>query len=236
MKKMKKSIVVVAVSIVLGMSSGMSLAGMDKKGSNSGGKASSSESSQSVTQLALADQLAAYGDANNDAVALVLAAKMKKSVGGADKMEAAKSSKGGDDSDKKASANSGTADAMLARAKEMAGDNPTVLAMVRDVEGMKSRGRVKGRVRGHEDRIKARDVDIFRIKFEGEEKAEILIKGDGDTDLDLYVYDNNDNEICTDSDRTDTMYCSWTPAWTGTFRVEIHNLGRVWNAYELFTN
>ena len=125
---------------------------------------------------------------------------------------------------------------MLARATALAGDNPMVVAMIRDVEGMKSRGRTNGRIRGHDDRVKARAIDSYHVRFDGEEEAEVLVIGDGDTDLDLYIYDQNDNLICSDTDATDRMYCSWTPAWTGKFKISIKNLGSVWNDYQIQTN
>lgn len=64
----------------------------------------------------------------------------------------------------------------------------------------------------------------------------MIITGDGDTDLDLYIYDENGNLIGSDVDTTDVCLVSWTPRWTGVFRVEIHNLGYVYNAYTLITN
>ena len=60
--------------------------------------------------------------------------------------------------------------------------------------------------------------------------------GDGDTDLDCYVYDANGNLIDSDTDATDYCVLRWRPAWLGTFRLEIRNLGPVYNAYVLRTN
>jgi hypothetical protein len=165
-----------------------------------------------------------------------MAAKIKMGVGSPAKMDATKSSEGGLDSAEKSSVHKNSADNILARAKELAGDNPTVLAMIRDVEGMKSRGRSNGAVDGHEDLVKPGATDEYTIKFDGKREAQILVSGDGDTDLDLFVYDEGDHLICEDTDSTDTMYCSWTPAWTGKYTVKIQNFGRVSNVYELYTN
>jgi hypothetical protein len=87
-----------------------------------------------------------------------------------------------------------------------------------------------------QDRVTAMDTDAYEILFAGREDAAIYVVGDGDTDLDLFVYDENDNLVCSDEDETDAMLCEWTPRRTGTFRVEIVNLGGVYNEYSLVTN
>ena len=54
--------------------------------------------------------------------------------------------------------------------------------------------------------------------------------------LGLYVYDNNGNLIDKDDDYTDNCVCTWTPRWTGNFRIKIVNRGSVYNRYVLRTN
>ena len=96
-----------------------------------------------------------------------------------------------------------------------------------------------GRVGGEgsaDTRVLAHSTDVFHIRFEGGKPAEIVVNGDGDTDLDLYVYDENDNLIVSDTDALDLCIANWTPRWTGTFRVEVKNLGDVYNRYSLRTN
>jgi hypothetical protein len=90
---------------------------------------------------------------------------------------------------------------------------------------------------GHADtRVEAHSTDVFHIDFVGRELATISVVGDGDTDLDLFVYDENGNLIAFDDDLTDRCYVSFRPRWTGTFRVEVRNLGGVYNRYHLQTN
>ncbi|MEO0480739.1 MAG: hypothetical protein AAF196_14780 [Planctomycetota bacterium] len=96
-------------------------------------------------------------------------------------------------------------------------------------------GRVGGP--GHvSERVEARGVDFYNITFEGGALAQVLVEGDGDTDLDLYVFDSEGNLVASDTDLTDVCLGSWVPGKTETFRVEIHNLGTVYNAYEMTTN
>jgi hypothetical protein len=81
--------------------------------------------------------------------------------------------------------------------------------------------------------VNGNSTDIFRVTFYGGEDAVVAINGDHDTDLDLYVYDENGNLIGSDTDGTDTCVVRFHPKWTGTFRIEVRNLGRVYNKYEI---
>ena len=98
------------------------------------------------------------------------------------------------------------------------------------------RRRTSGRPASHIDTVLAGRTDVYRQSFEGGKFAEVAVSGDGDTDLDLYVYDENGNHICSDTDWSDQAYCSWHPQWTGSFRIEVRNLGGVYNEYMLLTN
>jgi hypothetical protein len=127
---------------------------------------------------------------------------------------------------------------ILSNAQALAGGDKTASARIqalkkRLAEG--SRGRVGG-AGGGSFRVQARDTDRFNIEFRGSRTAEVGVVGDGDTDLDLYIYDENGNLIESDTDSTDNCFVSWRPRWTGSFRIEIKNLGRVYNDYVLITN
>ena len=85
-------------------------------------------------------------------------------------------------------------------------------------------------------RVQAYSVYTFRETFRGGELAEIRMVGDGDTRLDVYIYDENGNLIKSAVGPGDNVYLNWTPRWTGRFRIEVHNLGGVWNEFRLTTN
>ncbi|MEO0480740.1 MAG: hypothetical protein AAF196_14785 [Planctomycetota bacterium] len=90
---------------------------------------------------------------------------------------------------------------------------------------------------GHSsDRVEANSTDFFNITFKGGELARVFVEGDGDTDLDLYVYDSEGNLMDSDVHTSDVCLARWTPSRTQTFRIEVRNLGSVWNAYEITTN
>jgi hypothetical protein len=68
--------------------------------------------------------------------------------------------------------------------------------------------------------------DNWTVTFVGGFKAAVLIKGDGDTDLDLYVYDQNGNLIAFSEGPTDREAVTFTPRWTGKFKIKVVNRSR----------
>ena len=88
----------------------------------------------------------------------------------------------------------------------------------------------------HRDSVNARDFDDYDVTFRGGEEAQITVLGDSDTPLNLYVYDESGNEISRSVGSASNCYLSFTPAWTGHFRIRIVNLGYVYSNYVLMTN
>ncbi|MCB9760926.1 MAG: hypothetical protein H6739_13895 [Alphaproteobacteria bacterium] len=86
------------------------------------------------------------------------------------------------------------------------------------------------------EQVLANATDVYVVSFNGLEQAEVALAGDGDTDLDLFVFDEYGNQIASDVSYADKAYVSWTPKWTGNFRVEVRNRGNVYNRYVLVTN
>ncbi len=85
----------------------------------------------------------------------------------------------------------------------------------------------------HYDSVNANSSDVYYFDFRGGYEARVTVIGDHDTDLDLYIYDENGNLIDSDIDNTDICVCTWTPRWTGRFKVKIVNRGSVYNNYRL---
>ena len=84
--------------------------------------------------------------------------------------------------------------------------------------------------------VLAQSTDSFAATFRGGESTTVAISGDGDTDLDLYVYDENGNLVASDLGSSDQAVVTFTPAWTGGFRIEVKNRGYVYNEYVLITD
>ena len=192
---------------------------------------------QVQNSLRIAAELSKYGYANRDALSLIQAARLSKQSGftledrnkaGGDEMRPAP------EEEKKGGQVSLDPAKLLADAKAMAGDDGVLLALIDDVNS-----NVRGAVGGPKyarSSVNAGGSDVYDISFRGGEFAMVTVIGDGDTDLDLYVYDENGNLIDSDTDYSDNCICTWTPRWTGNFRIKIVNRGRVYNRYVLNTN
>ena len=79
----------------------------------------------------------------------------------------------------------------------------------------------------------AHDTDVWEVRFYGGETGRIIIEGDGDTDLDFRIYDENGRLLASDLDDTDWCNLSIRPRWTQDIRIEIRNLGDVYNRYTI---
>ncbi|MES2915107.1 MAG: hypothetical protein V4753_08315 [Pseudomonadota bacterium] len=128
-----------------------------------------------------------------------------------------------------------TAEAMFAKAKELAADDEAVLGLIDDAMAEGSRGRIGGSVEWL-SRLPSGQTDVWEIPFYGNSYAEVAVVGDGDANLDVAVTDENGNVICYDVSWSDKLYCDWTPAWDGYFYVTVQNMGGSRNSYYLMTN
>lgn len=189
-----------------------------------------------LERIQLATALARYGYENYSAAALIQAADILASVQTLALQPASFLPGEGAEGGKEAKPEFGV-ERLLCDARAYADQDAALLALadrVRMPEGV-SRGRVGGASKTVES-VKANATDRYKIKFYGDQVAEIFVSGDGDTDLDLYIYDENGNLIDKDDDYTDDCYCRWSPKWTGLFTVKIVNRGNVYNRYTMWTN
>ena len=192
---------------------------------------------QSENTLRVAAGLSKYGYANNDALSLIQAARLSKQAGFTredKKKDEVEEMRPAPESGKKGGQVSLDPTKLLADAKAMADNDGVLLALIDDVNS-----NVRGAVGGPKyayGTVGAGSTDVYNITFRGGELAMVIVIGDGDTDLDVYVYDNNGNLITSDTDYSDDCVCSWTPRWTGNFKIKIKNRGNVYNNYVLRTN
>ena len=87
----------------------------------------------------------------------------------------------------------------------------------------------------HYGRVRAYSNDIYNIRFRGEQRAWLRVRGDGDPTA-VYIYDENGNFITSDTDWHTQSTVSWTPRWTGNFKVVVKNRVGVYVNYALVTN
>lgn len=186
--------------------------------------------------LRVAAEFSKFGYAYKDALSLIQAARLSK-IYDFTCVECAKAATGGKtvcDIGMKNGQVSLDPSKLLADAKTIAGSDGVLLALIDDVD-RDVRG-ASGGPKYANSRVEAHDYDLYNVTFRSGETAIVTVIGDGDTDLDLYVYDSNGNLIDSDNDYTDNCVCTWTPRWTGNFRIKIVNRGNVYNRYILRTN
>jgi hypothetical protein len=208
----------------------------DKSGTNVNTEAPASPAGGAAT-MGIAQQLYALGTAQGDALTVLTAAKLAMSVEMKEGGEIKKTTKGEAPADDAEGAADAPIDAMmmLAKAKELAADDETLLALIADAEAEGSRGRIGGAV-SWLSRLPSGQTDVWEIPFYGNSYAEIAVAGDGDANLDVVVTDENGNVFCYDVSWSDQFYCDFTPAWDGYFYVTVENTGRSRNSYYLMTN
>lgn len=86
---------------------------------------------------------------------------------------------------------------------------------------------------GVDDIVHAHSANTYTIHFRRGERVEIWGHGDGDTDLDLFVRDPRGRHVAADLGLTDQMMVGFRAPVSGTYQIEVRNLGNVWNAFSL---
>ena len=188
-----------------------------------------------AAQYAMAQELYALGLAQKDALTVVTAAKLASGVE-LQQGDFKKETKGEEVAGQEDGADAPVdAAAMLATAKELAGDDETLIGLIGDIEAEGSRGRIGGGM-SEMSRLPAGMTDVWEIPFYGNSYAEVAVLGDGDANLDVLITDENGNHICYDVSWSDKVYCNFIPAWNGYFYVTVENNGSKRNSYYLVTN
>lgn len=188
-----------------------------------------------VATMAMAQDLYALGMANKDALTVLTAAKLAASVDVKD-VDRKKETKGDAIADQSDGVDAPMdAAAMMASAKELAGEDEVLAGLIEDAEAEGSRGRIGGASETL-SRLPAGQTDVWEIPFYGDSYAELAVVGDGDANLDVLVTDENGNTICYDVSWSDKVYCDFVPSWNGYFYVTVQNNGGSRNSYYLMTN
>lgn len=188
-----------------------------------------------VATMALAQDLYALGMANKDALTVLTAAKLAASVD-VKEVEQKKKTEGTETAGQEDGVDAPVdAAAMMASAKELAGEDEVLAGLIEDAEAEGARGRIGG-ASSTLSRLPAGQTDVWEVPFYGDSYAEIAVVGDGDANLDVLVTDENGNTICYDVSWSDKVYCDFVPSWNGYFYVTVQNNGGKRNSYYLMTN
>jgi len=190
-----------------------------------------------VSQLAMARSLYAYGVENEDALSVLAAARIARSVTVEEvKRDVKQAAREGGAAETGEGVDAPVdAATMLVTARDLAGDDATLLAMIEDAEVETSKGRIGG-ASVTLSRLPAGYNDSWEIPYYGGRFAELAVFGDGDANLDVLVTDEYGNTVCVEYSYSDKVYCSWVPAWDGYFYVTVYNMGSVRNSYYIETN
>ena len=127
------------------------------------------------------------------------------------------------------------ADAMLAVARGLAGEDETIGGLIEAAAAARVFGQAE-LAQATAAQLAAGGVDQWRIPLFGGAYAEIAVLGNGTGNLDVAVTDENGHAVCLDVGWTDRIYCDFTPAENGYFTVRVENLGASDNRYRLLTN
>jgi hypothetical protein len=180
-----------------------------------------------VEQLHLSAQVAAYGRANKDPLALIVAAQIRSSVGVKVVERKPDSADAGP-----AVAASDVVGGLLDEAKALSKNDKTIVALADDVKASATKGRVGGGIISL-GQITGRTIHSRTMSFRAKQTAEVAAVGTDTNNIMLEVFDEGGHLICRD---TDPAYCRFTPAWTGPFTVKVHNNGSSLAHYRLETN
>lgn len=193
--------------------------------------------------FAMAQDLYQVGLANKDALTVLTAARLTSSVALQDgpDLRVERQAEGGavapPDSGEESEPHAGpvNANAMLAAARSLAGEDDLILSLIEDAEVEGARGRVGGAIQ-RLSRLPGGLTDVWEVPFYGSAQSEVAIIGDGDSNLDVLISDANGNTICVDVSASDKMMCDFVPAENGYFYVSVQNKGDAKNSYYLLTN
>lgn len=182
-----------------------------------------------VQLLDLSERLAAYGRANKDALSLVVAAQIFKAAGV--KVVERKAENSGPDAAAPGDEAPSVA-GLLREAREVSGNDETIVAIATDIEASATKGRVGG-VLSSPGQVSPKGEQVHTMSFQGERRAEIYISGGGTGSLLLEVYDQGGHKMCLDPREN---LCDFTPFWTGDFKVKVLNSGAGAARYRISTN
>ena len=195
-----------------------------------GGTAAKKPASSPLRLLQLSHDLALYGRANKDALALITAARVQSAVAQKDV-----SRTGGDFSAETPSGGDPVQN-LTQEAVGLAQNDPVIVALAQDILASKAKGRVKG-VAVSRGVVPAGKTDVFKgQKYESGKYAEAYVEAQGAGEIRLSVYDEQGNLICKDTNPADTSYCGWWPKDTQGFTLNLENRSETAVAYKVSTN
>lgn len=84
------------------------------------------------------------------------------------------------------------------------------------------------------NRVEANATSQHTMNFRSGQSVSIRLRGDGDTDLDLFIFGPTGNQVASDISLDDNEVATFQARETGTYRIEVRNLGSARNQYRLW--
>ena len=185
-----------------------------------------SAATAAIDQLRLSDMLADFGERHADPMALIEAAKIRKTL--PPPLDAGSA----------ATADARTWQTLLTRASQLAGPNPMVATFIAEVRALKVRDIpvIPLDIKLLRKQIKQNAADRAEVHFLAGEIAVIYIRPVAPVALDLFVYDDLNNLICTGGGAEHNSECRWRPRRDGSYLIDVRNNNDAEVDYELAIN
>lgn len=126
--------------------------------------------------------------------------------------------------------------AMLAAAEPLAAGDAALQGLIADIRAEVPKGVAAGPVYRIAGIAPGTEAQIEELSFRGGAYAEVYVEAASGANLDLTVRDGDGRLICADTDPGPIAYCGWTPAADGVFLLTIANRGQSATDYALMTN
>lgn len=187
-----------------------------------------------VATYMLAQDLYVLGQANNDPLTVLTAARLAASVRldeGEVKPEpvAAAKTKG------EMAAGPAGGVQMMAVAKAMAAPDERLDPLILDADSLTAIGAVQP-VKVMTSQLGAGQSERWKLAFFADAHAEVAVLGGGASNLDVLITDEAGNTICYEAGPVDHAYCGFVPAWNGYYTVTVQNSGEAGEGYLLLNN
>lgn len=125
--------------------------------------------------------------------------------------------------------------AMLASARDLAGEDEGLVALIEAAESAAAREASRGAMSVRAE-LAPGQSEVWEIPFFGGVAAELALLGGGQGQLTLRVADENGQPICQDLGWAARSLCSFVPGWNGYFFVTVTNTGTEATRYLLLTD
>ena len=195
----------------------------------------SAEASGPAGRLVLAQETYQAAMAQGDAIRLVEAIRLARSVTLRPAPGWTRSTAGpaaGDQPAGRAAAPDPASPQVLAIAQALAGEDPALQDLVYDLDAQLPAARHVTATEARAE-LPGGQTDTWRIVLSGDVPAEFGLIGDGDTELGLDVTDEAGAPVCSVPPQTGPALCRFTPARNGFFAVTVSNPGTIRNSYRL---